>query len=61
MALFKTTKWKWWQLGALKLSVLSLGLIVGSVWPEVFLPYLAELIVLMALTGFYVALHYFKH
>jgi hypothetical protein len=36
MKLFRPCTFAWWQLSLLKLSMASLGLAVGSTWPEVF-------------------------
>jgi hypothetical protein len=36
MTVFKSFTFAWWQLGVLKLALLSLGVVVGSTWPEVF-------------------------
>ena len=60
MRLFKTKRWTYWQIAALKLSMLSLGIAVGSYWPEVFLPYLTPLIGLTAILGLYLAVIYFR-
>lgn len=50
----------WWQIGLLKLSVLSLGIAIGARWPEVFLPYLTHLIVITVLLGIYLLFVWFK-
>lgn len=60
MSLFKTTWWKWWQIGILKLCVLSFGIVIGSYWPEIFLPYLTELLILTIALGIYVSVVYFR-
>jgi len=36
MTLFQSFTFTWWQVGLLKLSLLSLGMVIGSTWSEVF-------------------------
>ncbi len=45
----------WWQVGILKISVLSAGILVGALWHEVFVPYSGPLLVLALGTGVYSA------
>ena len=45
----------WWQLGLLKLSLLSLGVVVGSTWPGVFEGWRDLLVVLFVIPAFYVS------
>jgi hypothetical protein len=34
MNLFKTYSFTWWQVGVLKLALLSIGVLIGARWPE---------------------------
>ncbi len=34
MNIFKDFTFKWWQAGIFKVALLSLGIIIGSMWPE---------------------------
>jgi hypothetical protein len=36
MNIFKDFTLKWWQVGIFKAALLSLGIIIGSTWPELF-------------------------
>ena len=36
MNIFKDFTLKWWQAGIFKLALLSLGITIGSTWPELF-------------------------
>ncbi len=36
MNIFKDFTLKWWQAGIFKVALLSLGIIIGSMWPELF-------------------------
>jgi hypothetical protein len=36
MKVFKDYVFTWWQVGLLKLSLLSAGLFIGSMWPSLF-------------------------
>ncbi len=60
MKITKTVRFKWWQVSLLKISVLSLGIIIGSLWPETFLPYLTHLFILMVALGVYLGLIWWK-
>ena len=53
--LFKSFTFAWWQLGLLKLSLLSLGVIVGSTWPGVFAGWRELLVVLFVVPAFYLS------
>lgn len=37
MNILKSFSMKWWQTGAFKLAMISLGLAIGLTWPELFL------------------------
>ena len=36
MHIFKDFTFKWWQAGIFKIALLSLGIVIGSTWPEFF-------------------------
>ena len=36
MSIFKSFTMKWWQGGLLKISLMSLGIVIGSAWPQIF-------------------------
>jgi hypothetical protein len=50
----------WWQAGLLKLSMVALGLAVGSTWPEVFAGLQTLLWVLFVVPGFYLSYVWLK-
>lgn len=60
MNIFKSVTFKWWQLKLYKLAVLSLGIVIGSQWPEVFLPYTVHLLTLTVLLGVYLIALWYK-
>ena len=60
MKFFKSFTFAWWQLGLLKLSLVSLGVIVGSTWPGVFLGWRDLLVVLFVVPAFYVSYVWLK-
>jgi hypothetical protein len=55
MKVFSSITFAWWQVGLLKLSMLSLGLALGSAWPDVFAGWQATLLVIFVVPAFYVS------
>ncbi len=45
---------KWWQAGLYELAILSLGIIVGTYWPEVFSNWLPLLWLALIVPGSYI-------
>jgi len=60
MKFFKSFTFAWWQLSLLKLSMASLGLAVGSMWPEVFAGWRDLLLILFVVPAFYVSYVWLK-
>ncbi len=58
--LFKPVTFVWWQLGLLELSLLSLGVIVGSTWPGAFVGWRDLLLVLFVVPAFYITYVWFS-
>jgi hypothetical protein len=52
---FKSFRLTWWQAGLLKLSMVALGLTVGSMWPEVFVAWRSLLLVLFVIPALFVS------
>ncbi|HEX5774707.1 MAG TPA: hypothetical protein VFY28_01960 [Candidatus Paceibacterota bacterium] len=50
----------WWQIGLLKLALLSIGIAIGANWPETFLPLTSILIVITVVLGLYLAVAWFR-
>lgn len=42
MKLFKNYTFTWWQMGAIKLYVLSVGIILGAYWADFFSQYIPQ-------------------
>jgi hypothetical protein len=59
-AFFKPITFAWWQMSLLKLSLLSLGVVVGSTWPGVFVGWRDVLVVLFVVPAFYVTYVWFR-
>lgn len=57
---FKSFRLTWWQGGLLKLSMVSLGLAVGSTWPGIFAGWRLPLFVLFVVPAFYMSYVWLK-
>jgi len=55
LKIFRSYTFAWWQLSLLKISVMALGLAVGSTWPELFSSWRELLVVLFVGPAFYVS------
>jgi len=53
MKIFKKYTYSWWQIGLLKLTLLSFGIVIGAYWHEVFSKYIITLIVAGVILSFY--------
>jgi len=53
MGIFKSFTLNWWQAGLFKLSVISLGIIIGSTWANIFKARRPFLLLTSALPGLY--------
>jgi len=60
MNIFKTFTFKWWQAALLKVSLLSLGLMIGAAWADIFNAWRPELLVLFVLSTVYVTWLWWK-
>lgn len=60
MNIFKPTTLLWWQVGIVKVCLLSLGVLVGASWPDLFLPYTNLLIGLFVVSTLYLFYIWFR-
>ena len=60
MHIFKNGSYSWWQVGILKLSLLSIGIAIGAYWQEIFLPYVTWLAIAGVVLGLYAAYAWIK-
>ena len=51
MNIFKSFTLKWWETGLFKLATISLGIIVGATWADVFMSLRAVLLVVCILSS----------
>ncbi len=57
---FQTFTFTWWQVGLIELSMLALGLVIGSMWPAVFVRWRNVLLVLFVGPAFYLTYRWLK-
>ncbi len=57
---FQSVTFTWWEVGLLMLSILALGLAIGSMWPEVFVRWRDVLLVLFVVPAFYLTYVWLK-
>jgi len=50
MNIFKTFTLRWWQAGVLKISLLSLGIIIGATWSDILYPWRMVLLLVFVLS-----------
>lgn len=53
MNIFKNHTYSWWQIGILKLALLSIGVVIGSYWQEALLPYITFFVAAAIVFGAY--------
>ncbi len=51
MNLFKSYTFTWWQIGILKLALLSLGAVIGAYWHDFFGDHLVTFIIITIITS----------
>lgn len=60
MNLFKTFKLRWWEAGLFKISLISLGIIIGSLRPDLFIAWRPVLLVLFVIPISYITWIWWK-
>jgi len=55
MNLFKTFTLAWWQAGIFKVGMLTLGIVIGAYWQEIFGGYLSLLFIIAVVSLAYVS------
>ncbi len=60
MKLLKSVKFTWWQVGVLKLSTISFGIILGLYFRDVLLGYVNFLWILVIIPGVYIGYVWLK-
>jgi len=60
MNIFKSFTLKWWQAGMFKVALISLGIMIGATWPDIFGMWRYGLLVLFALPISYISWVWWK-
>ena len=60
MNIFKSFTLKWWQIGLFKLSLLSLGIILGVYFQAFFLQWIVVVTIIFVALGIYIATVWWK-
>ena len=60
MNIFKSFTLKWWQGMLFKWSLLSLGIVVGASWPDIFNPWRVGLLLLFIFPTVYITWVWWK-
>jgi hypothetical protein len=60
MNIFKSFTLTWWQMGLFKWSLIALGILLGSHWPNLFIPWWPVLLILFVLPSIYLAWIWWK-
>lgn len=58
--LFKSFTLSWWQGSIFKLALLSLGLVIGSTWPDLFAPLRVMLLPLFVVGAGYITIVWWR-
>jgi Na+/H+ antiporter NhaB len=53
MRIFKSVTFTWWQEGLLKITAVSLGIVIGVTWRNLFEHLIIPLIVIFVVAGIY--------
>jgi hypothetical protein len=60
MNLFKTFSLTWWQAAAFKVGLLSVGVMIGTYWHDIFAGYLLPILVIAIISLAYVSYIWWK-
>ncbi len=60
MNIFKNLKLKWWEVGLFKIALLSLGIIIGIYFPDLFVGIVPLLWILFLIPGLYLGYVWYK-
>ena len=60
MNIFKSFTMKWWEGGLFKVSMISLGIVIGATWPEIISPLRALFLALFAVLAIYISWIWWK-
>lgn len=60
MKIFKSFTLKWWEGSLFKYSMISLGIIIGATWPEIFAPLWVLFFVLFVVPALYLSWVWWK-
>ncbi len=60
MDIFKSFTLKWWETGLFKLCLISMGILIGATWPDIFIHWRSVLLVLFIVPTIYLSWVWWK-
>ena len=60
MNIFKSFTLKWWQGSLLKIAMISLGIVIGATWPEIFVNWVTVLLIVSIVSASYITYIWWK-
>ncbi|MBU2101306.1 hypothetical protein KKH05_01130 [Patescibacteria group bacterium] len=61
LKLFKPITLKWWQVGVVKVALISFGILVGMAWSDIFVIWTPTLLAILIVSWAYLIALWFKN
>ena len=59
-SMLKDFKMKWWQIAVYEIALICLGIVIGSTWYELFIPWRILLLIIFVLGAGYIIAHFLE-